>query len=681
MADNTASATTLSGVGYPPSGGAPFAGPSGNGQNGTGGMDHGGGEPLADYISGVHWADELGVDPETPVAEVLGADTWKALRRYCHRHQIAITYDDGGMAFADFDAVPRSIWLAAHPVVSVTRRAVTEFVSDTLTRDPHDIGAELEQARRARFDERRVAEQALKSGTIPPDRPYTFNEVERVCGPAVAEQVRATVTAGNRDCWNTRKLHHLQERVPLALAGELYSRFGVAVEQLALMVPASVEEVSAAKEALAVARKRHADGIAQQARVSATPPLALDDDVLSFEQLSELAPVVPLIDGLLAAGELVEEIGEPGTGKTFISLGQALCVAAGRNWCGHEVPRAAPVLYVLAEGTSDAEVRAKAFCQQTKITAADLGGRFHLYPRPIQIADEAHVREVRAYVEKHRIEMVVFDTKARCTVGVEENSATEQGRAIDNVETLSRDYRAAVVVVHHTAAGAEKGRGSTAWLGAVWSSLLVTREVKNKKRTGTVKITCAKHKGWPDGCVHKVTLAEVVVSEDAMPGKTLRQRQSAAISAFDVVADNAAQAQTDSEIGDKIKAVFHTYGATTGLTKAEGRRHAQDAGVSNSSYSRYFDRFVKVNVLVPVPGASAHFRLKGDAAASTVGTEENQALVDVLKDRLCELRTAGEITDAHTRNDASNMLGTPDKTAFGQAWGWFEDQGRPTARV
>lgn len=166
-----------------------------------------------------------------------------------------------------------------------------------------------------------------------------------------------------------------------------------------------------------------------------------------------------------------------------------------------------------------------------------------------------------------------------------------------------------------------------------------------------------------------------------MPGKNLVQRQSLAVVAVDAVAEAVAQAKDDSEIGIKIKAVFHSYGATTGLTKAEARKHARDEGVTDSSYSRYFDTFVKGKVLVPMPGASAHYRLASDAAVSTVGTEENQVLVDALKGRMCELAATGEINAAHTRSDVANMLGTPDKTAFGQAWGWFEDQGRPTART
>jgi hypothetical protein len=651
---------------------------------GSGGTRYDGTGPdaLANYISGPQWADELGEDPEALVADVLGGDTWKALRKFCRRFDIAVEYGDGGMAFADFDAVPRSIWHhTAEPAVSITRREAAVFAADTLAQDAHVIGGAWELARQKRFTEQRAVEQALDDVSVPVNRAYTLAEVERVCGADTAAQVRDVIDQHNADTWNTPKPHNHFARLPLITAGELHGQHGVTVALLAAMDAASAAEVSAAKEALSVAQKRHVDDIVRQARGADLAPLALDAGVLSFAQLSQLEPVTPLIDGLLAKGELAELIGEPGTAKTFIALGMALSIAAGRDWCGHQVPRPASTLYVLAEGASDIEVRAKAFCERHKITTAELGDRFHLFPRPVQITDERHISEVRAYATKHGIDAVVFDTKARCTVGVEENSATDQGRAIANVETVNEECGAAVLLVHHTAKGSDTARGSTAWLGAVWSSLLVTRPTKDKKKTSAVSITCVKHKGWPDGCTHKFTLADITVTEDAMPGKTPTQRQSLAVVPVDAVAEAVAQAKDDSEIGIKIKAVFHTYGATTGLTKAEARKHARDEGVKDSSFSRYFDNFAKAKVLVPMPGASAHYRLTTDAAASTVGTEENQALVDALKDRMCELSATGEITAAHTRTDVANMLGAPDKTAFSQAWGWFEDQGRPAART
>lgn len=644
-------------------------------------------------------ADRVGAEPGDEIAEYLSTTQWEAVRQFARSHGVTImapnaAVERDGTLFEELDHAPLPAELAAvvcPDLEGTTRAEVLDFINDSVLHsvsDPEPALAKLVESAQARKRERAQAHQVLNRVevgpgevvSIDPGTEYALDEVERVVGVEVADAARRAIEQCNRRAWSHPKPHNFREHTFLATAGELVNH-GVAATDIAKLSAATADDRDAALEQLGIARQRHRDDIMRQARGGDLAPLALDAEVLSFAQLSQLEPVAPLIDGFLAKGELGELIGEPGTGKTFFALGMGLSIAAGRNWCGHQVPRSASVLYVLAEGTSDIEVRAKAFCERHQITADELGGRFHLYPRPVQITDEGHINEVRAYAAAHGIELVVFDTKARCTVGVEENSATDQGRAIANVETINQECGAAVLLVHHTAKGSDTARGSTAWLGAVWSSLLVTRPTKDKRKSSAVAVTCAKHKGWPDGCTHKFTLAAVTVPETAMPGKTVIQRKSLTVAPVDVVAEADAQAKSDSEIGVKIKAVFHTYGATTGLTKAEARKHARDEDVTDSSYSRYFDMFVKSQVLVPMPGASAHYRLKSDAAASTVGTEENQVLVDNLKDRMCELSATGEITAAHTRTDVANMLGAPDKTAFSQAWGWFEDQERPTART
>ena len=197
-----------------------------------------------------------------------------------------------------------------------------------------------------------------------------------------------------------------------------------------------LESLRLLKEWTAAENKRATD----MAKLGDVAPLDLDADVLSFDQLAQLEAVTPLIDGTLAEGQLAELIGEPGTFKTFIALSQMLCLAAGRDWCGHSVPKAVKTLYVLAEGANSVEVRSKAFCELHGIAADELTDKFFVYPRPVQMVNEDHMQAVRRFIELHGIRAVVFDTKARCTVGVEENSATDQGRAIQEEHKIYRRH-------------------------------------------------------------------------------------------------------------------------------------------------------------------------------------------------------------------------------------------------
>src|SRR5205085_4730773 len=66
-----------------------------------------------------------------------------------------------------------------------------------------------------------------------------------------------------------------------------------------------------------------------------------------------------LIKGLLGSSNMAMLYGESGTGKTFFSLHLALCIAAGAEFFGHRVRRAA-VVYIAAEAGRGIENRVAA---------------------------------------------------------------------------------------------------------------------------------------------------------------------------------------------------------------------------------------------------------------------------------------------------------------------------------
>lgn len=92
--------------------------------------------------------------------------------------------------------------------------------------------------------------------------------------------------------------------------------------------------------------------------------------------------------------------------------------------------------------------------------------------------------------------MVVLDTRARSTVGLEENSATDQGRAIEAAERIRRASESCVLVVHHTGKSGEQ-RGTTAWPGAVWTDATLERSGLVMDANGDplgCTVTVRKHK-------------------------------------------------------------------------------------------------------------------------------------------------------------------------------------------
>jgi hypothetical protein len=84
-------------------------------------------------------------------------------------------------------------------------------------------------------------------------------------------------------------------------------------------------------------------------------------------------------------------------------------------------------------------------------------------PRGVQIADDAERRDFLAFVEEAGpFDLIVFDTLARCAVGLDENSARDIGLFVDGLGEISRASDATVLVVHHTGKDRATVRGSSA---------------------------------------------------------------------------------------------------------------------------------------------------------------------------------------------------------------------------
>jgi len=171
---------------------------------------------------------------------------------------------------------------------------------------------------------------------------------------------------------------------------------------------------------------------------TAAPASTLCSQLLSLSDLSSLPPVRPLVDGLLYRDTLAQLSGPPGSYKSFLALGMALAVALGMDWEGHRVPEGGPVVYVAAEGATGLRARVLAWCELTNVEPADLDGRIYFLPVPIQLGNTVDVVQAVDMVRAVGAILLVLDTRARCTLGLEENSATEQGKAVHNAEAIQR---------------------------------------------------------------------------------------------------------------------------------------------------------------------------------------------------------------------------------------------------
>lgn len=213
-------------------------------------------------------------------------------------------------------------------------------------------------------------------------------------------------------------------------------------------------------------------------------------ELLSLDDLDGLPRPAGLIRSWLQLDSIAQIYGPPGSMKSFVALDLAAHVALGWRWYGYHV-RQADVVYVAAEGTTGLGNRVKAWRQVHAITP----GRLMVLPRPVQIVADEWWQFVQAMAER-RPGLIILDTQARMTVGVDESSSRDMGVVIERVEALRRATGACVLIVHHTGKDDERGaRGSSAQLGAMTTVLRVA------KNDDTVTLSSTKEKESADNMI------------------------------------------------------------------------------------------------------------------------------------------------------------------------------------
>jgi hypothetical protein len=181
-----------------------------------------------------------------------------------------------------------------------------------------------------------------------------------------------------------------------------------------------------------------------------TPLDRLRNALVDTAGLDNIPEPEPLVHGILFRDSLAWLYGAPGCGKSFMAIDIAGCIGTGEPWQGYG---------------------------------------------PAEQGQASNATEWNALVQlaaELRPALVVVDTQARVTVGMEENSAKEMGEFVHRVEQLRKATAACVLVVHHTGRGGEHMRGSIAMDGAA------TTMIKVEKGEDILQVECTKQKDAPE---------------------------------------------------------------------------------------------------------------------------------------------------------------------------------------
>ena len=177
-----------------------------------------------------------------------------------------------------------------------------------------------------------------------------------------------------------------------------------------------------------------------------------------------------LIAGLVEAETLALMFADPGSGKSFVALDIAACIATGKEFHGRNVKQGA-VIYICGEGKNGIKRRLTAWEQHhgtsqdgAPLFVSSIAARF-LAPDSIKEIVEA-IDE--AAQEAGGVSMIIVDTLNRNMGAGDESSTADMTAFISAVDAVKDRYEATALIVHHTGHGnKERARGSMAMLGAL----------------------------------------------------------------------------------------------------------------------------------------------------------------------------------------------------------------------
>ena len=236
---------------------------------------------------------------------------------------------------------------------------------------------------------------------------------------------------------------------------------------------------------------------------------------LKFIPASEMRVTAPdwIVRGWLEADSLCQLFGQPGSGKSFVAIDLACCVAAGTPWAGHSV-KLGVVAYVAGEGRNGLARRIQAWAVHH---GCPVPSKLFFSDRAASLID--NVEAVIEALKEAGVKPILFvvDTLNRNFGPGSENDAEDMQQFIIALDMIKSTYRCAVMVVHHSGhANQERSRGHSSLYGALDFEYQVE---KNADRAVTVKATKTKDFEEPAPAAFMLKSIDLPCADDE--GKTI----------------------------------------------------------------------------------------------------------------------------------------------------------------
>ena len=251
-------------------------------------------------------------------------------------------------------------------------------------------------------------------------------------------------------------------------------------------------------------------------------------------------PVKWLVRNVIESSVLVGAFGAPASGKSFMAVDLALCIASGKPWHDHKVSQGG-VVYFAGEGVAGLRRRIAAWVQCNPDQKNAVHDNFFLAERACHLPDDLQmVIDTLACVPK--LKMIVLDTLQRTMTG-DENSTRDMSAYIQALDSIKTAYpELTIMVIHHTGHGAsDRARGSSVLKASLDTEMFVGKDPDGVITVGNTKMKDAEPfkplnfrlestalDGWLDDDNQPVTSAVLQYLADHQPSQTIKRRKVSA---------------------------------------------------------------------------------------------------------------------------------------------------------
>lgn len=193
-------------------------------------------------------------------------------------------------------------------------------------------------------------------------------------------------------------------------------------------------------------------------------------NLMTEEEMEGQEPPRWYLEKFLQQQSLTIMYGPPKTGKTFLALEWAHCLALGEPWLTEYTAIPTRVLYCAAEGTQTLGERTKAL-RAARGWPVPPANRLLYLPGVRTLFFDRNLRqepllELYRAIDRFEPHVVVIDTLARHTPGADVSANSDMSRVVGALDEMREGFGCSFLVVHHTRKDKSDYLGATALFGA-----------------------------------------------------------------------------------------------------------------------------------------------------------------------------------------------------------------------